>query len=57
MLSKAGSSKDKQVEIIKVPSSILACPPKKVLEKSKIFDKKDKKSMNTNKASQKLLYA
>ena len=44
MLLKADSSKDKQAEIIKISPSILAHPPKEILEKSKFFDKKDKKN-------------
>ena len=56
MLSKVRSSKDKQVEIVRIPSPILACSPKEILEKSKFFDRKDKNPMNINKAPQKLLY-
>jgi len=32
-------SKEKAAEIVKLPPSILMCPPKEVLEKSKFFGK------------------
>jgi len=57
MLSKAGPSKDKQAKIVRISSPIPTHSLKKVLEKSKFFDRKDKKSMNINKALQKLSYA
>lgn len=57
VLSKAGPSKDKQAEIVRISSPIPTHSLKKVLEKSKFFDRKDKKSMNINKALQKFLYA
>jgi len=50
MSLKAGFSKDKQAEIIRIPPFIPACPSKEILEKSNFFDRKGKKPMNTNKA-------
>jgi len=42
--------KDKVAEIVKLPPSIPACPPKEVLEKSKFISKgnKSRKTVNTN---------
>jgi len=39
---KADSSKNKQIEIIRIPSSIPACSLKEILQKFKFFDSKDK---------------
>jgi len=55
-LSNSRSSKDKAVEIIKLPPPILAHLSKEVLKKSKFF-RKEKKPMTMNKASQKKSYA
>ena len=57
MSLKAGFSKNKQAEIIRIPPFIPVCPSKEILEKSNFFDRKGKKPMNTNKAPQKLSYA
>jgi len=54
---KVDSSKNKQIEIIRISSSIPTCSLKKILEKFKFFNKKDKKPMNMNKAPQELSYA
>ena len=55
--SKAGPSENKQAEIVRISPSIPVYSLKKVLEKSKFFDKKCRKPINTNKAPQKLSYA
>ena len=56
LVKKGKQSKDKQVEIIKLPSPILARLPKKILEKSKFF-KKDSKMTEKVKPNNKQLYA
>jgi len=43
-IKRAEQLKDKQVEVVKLPPPILARPPNEVLEKSKFFNKRDKKS-------------
>jgi len=47
---------NKQIEIVRISLLISVCPPKEILEKSRFFNKKGKKSMSTNKVPQKLLY-
>ena len=47
----------KQVEIIKIPSLILARPPKEILEKSKFFNKKDKQMKKSTNLKTRLSYA
>jgi len=49
-------SKGKAIEIIKLPSSISAHPPKEVLEKSKFF-RKGIKSMAATSSNSRKLYA
>ena len=56
ILSNFRSSKDKAVEIIKLPPPIPAHPSKEVLKKSKFFSK-EKEPMTMNKAPQKKSYA
>jgi len=53
---KLDSFKNKQTEIVGIPLPILAHPLKKILEKSRFFNKKGKKPISINKVSQKLLY-
>jgi len=54
----SGFSTDKKAEVVRLPPSIPAYPPKEVLEKLKFFGKeKEKKSMSINKVPQKQLYA
>ena len=48
-IKRAKQSKDKQVEVVKLPSSILVRPSKKVLEKSKFFNKRGKKANKSEK--------
>ena len=54
--SNTGSSKNKIVEIVKLPPSIPVHPSKEVLEKSRFFGK-GKKPMSMYKVSQRKLYA
>ena len=54
--SNSNNSKDKLVEIIKLPPPIPTRLPKKILEKLKFF-KKEYKSMEKVKPNNKLLYA
>ena len=55
ILSNSCLSKDKAAEIIKLSPLISACLSKKILKKSKFFDK-EKELMTTNKAPQKWSY-
>ena len=48
-IKRAEQSKDRQVEVVKIPSLILARPPKEVLEKSKFFNKRGNKANESEK--------
>ena len=48
-IKRAKQSKDRQVEVVKIPSLILARPPKEVLEKSKFFNKRGNKANESEK--------